>query len=169
MRSPTGPRASAFCIFFGRTPASVDDAPRAASPVNPLGSVAGDPKDFLKRPLGGRGSPGESAVSPQETKDVSVLVHYDEIGLKGKNRPLFIERLSRRIERAASLFCEAKVKKRTGRLILETSGLEDPDALMEALGKVFGVAYFARARRVPLDIEAAANTALEMIASLKVE
>ncbi|MCY3824557.1 MAG: cyclophilin-like fold protein [Nitrospinae bacterium] len=41
------PPGSAFCIFFGRTPASVDDAPRAASPVNPLGKVAGDPKDFL--------------------------------------------------------------------------------------------------------------------------
>ena len=41
------PPGSAFCIFFGRTPASVDDAPRAASAVNPLGRVAGDPKDFL--------------------------------------------------------------------------------------------------------------------------
>ena len=41
------PPGSAFCIFFGRTPASVDDAPRAASPVNPLGRVAGDPKDFM--------------------------------------------------------------------------------------------------------------------------
>ena len=41
------PPGSAFCIFFGRTPASVDDAPRAASPVNPLGKVAGDPKDVL--------------------------------------------------------------------------------------------------------------------------
>ena len=41
------PPGSAFCIFFGRTPASVDDAPRAAGPVNPLGKVDGDPKDFL--------------------------------------------------------------------------------------------------------------------------
>ncbi len=102
-----------------------------------------------------------------EPKDLSILIHYDEIGLKGKNRPLFIERLSKRIERAASLFCEAKVRKRTGRLILETSGLQNPGALIDALGKVFGVAYFARARRVPLDIEAAAKVALEMIAPLK--
>lgn len=102
-------------------------------------------------------------------KDLSVLIHYDEIGLKGKNRPLFIERLSKRIERAASLFCEAKVRKRTGRLILETSGLENTGALLEALGKVFGVAYFARARSVPLDIEAAAKVALEMIAPLTTE
>ncbi len=42
------PPGSAFCIFFGRTPASVDETPRAASPVNPLGKVNGDPKDFLR-------------------------------------------------------------------------------------------------------------------------
>ena len=163
------PPGKAFCIFFGRTPASVDDAPRAASAVNPLGRVTGEPERFPESPLGRRGSPGESAVNANEPKDVSVLIHYDEIGLKGKNRPLFIERLSKRIERAASLYCEARVKKRTGRLILETNGLEDPGALMEALAKVFGVAYFARAQRVPLDLDAAANTALDMIAPLKTQ
>ncbi len=108
-------------------------------------------------------------MNSREPKDLSILIHYDEIGLKGKNRPLFIERLSRRIERAASLYCEAKVRKRTGRLVLETSGLKAPDDLIEALRKVFGVAYFARAQCVPLDLEAAANTALEMIASLKTQ
>jgi len=40
------PAGSAFCIFFGRTPASTDDAPRAASPVNPIGRVLGDPLAF---------------------------------------------------------------------------------------------------------------------------
>jgi hypothetical protein len=32
----------AFCIFFGRTPASTDDRPRAASGVIPLGRIEGD-------------------------------------------------------------------------------------------------------------------------------
>ena len=32
----------AFCIFWGPTPASIDDRPRAASPVNVFGSVTGD-------------------------------------------------------------------------------------------------------------------------------
>jgi hypothetical protein len=36
------PTGSAFCIFFGRTPASTDDRPRAYSPVNVLGSVSGE-------------------------------------------------------------------------------------------------------------------------------
>lgn len=36
------PPGSAFCIFFGRTPASTGDAPVAASAVNVIGRVAGD-------------------------------------------------------------------------------------------------------------------------------
>jgi hypothetical protein len=40
------PVGHAFCIFFGRTPASVDDKPRAASPVNILGRVLGDATQF---------------------------------------------------------------------------------------------------------------------------
>jgi uncharacterized protein len=33
---------SAFCIFFGPTPASTDSRPRAASNVIPLGKIEGD-------------------------------------------------------------------------------------------------------------------------------
>lgn len=36
------PVGHAFCIFFGPTPASVGDQPRAASPVNILGHVVDD-------------------------------------------------------------------------------------------------------------------------------
>ena len=40
------PPGDAFCIFFGRTPASTDDQPRAASPVNVFGHIDGDEKLF---------------------------------------------------------------------------------------------------------------------------
>lgn len=36
------PPGRAFCIFFGRTPASKGDEPRAASAVNPIGRIEGD-------------------------------------------------------------------------------------------------------------------------------
>ncbi len=36
------PPGHAFCLFWGATPVSVDDKPRAASPVNVFGSVSGD-------------------------------------------------------------------------------------------------------------------------------
>ena len=40
---PAGP---AFCIFFGPTPVSRSDQPRAYSPVNVFGRVIGDAKQF---------------------------------------------------------------------------------------------------------------------------
>ena len=46
------PVGHAFCIFFGPTPVSSGDAPRAASPVNPLGRVLGDATAFRQVPAG---------------------------------------------------------------------------------------------------------------------
>jgi hypothetical protein len=43
------PPGSAFCIFFGLTPASQGAEIRAASPVNIIGSIADPPIDKLRR------------------------------------------------------------------------------------------------------------------------
>ncbi len=40
---PSGP---AFCIFFGPTPVSADEKPRAYSPVNIFGHILGDATQF---------------------------------------------------------------------------------------------------------------------------
>lgn len=48
------PPGTAFCIFFGRTPASTDDRPRAASPVNIIGTVSGDATAFRAVSSGAR-------------------------------------------------------------------------------------------------------------------
>jgi len=48
------PVGHAFCIFFGRTPASTDDRPRAASPVNIVGQVLGDATAFRAVQSGAR-------------------------------------------------------------------------------------------------------------------
>jgi hypothetical protein len=42
------PPGSAFCIFFGMTPASSGGIIRAASPVNVFGEIEGDPLVFKK-------------------------------------------------------------------------------------------------------------------------
>lgn len=42
------PPGKAVCIFFGRTPASTGNKPRAASPVNVFGRITGDSKVFGK-------------------------------------------------------------------------------------------------------------------------
>ena len=46
---PAGP---AFCIFFGPTPMSTGDQPRAYSPVNVFGRVIGDAKQLVAVPNG---------------------------------------------------------------------------------------------------------------------
>lgn len=46
------PPGRAFCIFFGRTPASRGDDIRAASAVNRFGSVIGDATVFKQVPNG---------------------------------------------------------------------------------------------------------------------
>jgi len=52
------PPGSAFCIFFGPTPASSDDRPRAASPANPIGRLLDDPA-----PLKGMGGSISATIS----------------------------------------------------------------------------------------------------------
>ena len=42
------PPGNAFCIFFGRTPASHGNEIRPASPVNVFGKIEGDPMVFKK-------------------------------------------------------------------------------------------------------------------------
>jgi hypothetical protein len=46
------PVGEAFCIFFGPTPVSTGDKPRAASPVNVVGRVLGDATRFRQVPAG---------------------------------------------------------------------------------------------------------------------
>ena len=40
------PVGNAFCIFFGPTPISTDEKPRAYSPVNILGEIHADPDEL---------------------------------------------------------------------------------------------------------------------------
>lgn len=46
------PPGNAFCIFYGPTPVSTGERPRAASPVNILGRVLGDATTFREVPGG---------------------------------------------------------------------------------------------------------------------
>jgi hypothetical protein len=48
------PLGHAFCIFFGPTPASTGEQPRAYSPVNVLGRVLGDATQFRTVQAGAR-------------------------------------------------------------------------------------------------------------------
>lgn len=45
------PVGDALCVFFGPTPASSGDEPRAASPVNPVGMLEGEVRSLGALPL----------------------------------------------------------------------------------------------------------------------
>ena len=78
-----------------------------------------------------------------------ILCHYSEIGLKGKNRRFFEDRLRKNILEAIKIRCvdsSVSVKRYHGRLVIELKQKgADLDCIKEALTDVTGLAYFATA------------------------
>jgi thiamine biosynthesis protein ThiI len=90
----------------------------------------------------------------------SVVIHYGEIALKGKNRPWFVTRLARNIREATRDLDIAEVRVLMGRIELVLGPEVTWEQASERLGLVFGIGNFARAGRAPLDIEAIAKEIL---------
>jgi thiamine biosynthesis protein ThiI len=91
----------------------------------------------------------------------SIIVHYQEIALKGRNRPWFVARLVRNLREATSDLGVRRVKALMGRIEIVVGDNPDWPMLKERLSKVFGAANFARAGRAPLDVDAIAREILE--------
>jgi thiamine biosynthesis protein ThiI len=83
-----------------------------------------------------------------------VLVHYSEIGLKGKNQPLFLRRLEKNLLRATAGTGVQWAEQRSGRMVLPLTREAQWEAIRDRLRCVFGVANFALAERVNLDMAA---------------
>jgi len=90
----------------------------------------------------------------------SIVVHYQEIALKGRNRPWFIARLVRNIRTATSDLDVTRVVTKMGRIEIMLAGPHAWEPVAERLRHVFGIANFSRAALVPLDIEGIANAIL---------
>jgi thiamine biosynthesis protein ThiI len=86
----------------------------------------------------------------------SAIVHYQEIALKGRNRPWFVSRLVRNIREATSDLGIRDVRSLMGRIEVVLPDDADWNAVAGRLGRVFGAANFARAGRAPLDVDAIA-------------
>jgi thiamine biosynthesis protein ThiI len=83
----------------------------------------------------------------------SVVVHYQEIALKGRNRPWFIGRLVRNIRTATADLDVTRVVPRMGRIEVTLGSPEAWGDVADRLRRVFGIANFSRAALVPLDID----------------
>jgi tRNA uracil 4-sulfurtransferase len=90
----------------------------------------------------------------------SVIVHYQEIALKGRNRPWFIARLVRNLRTATADLDVTGVRPLMGRIELSLGPAAVWAEIAERLARVFGVANFSAAGRVPLDLDAIATAIL---------
>ncbi|HXW37886.1 MAG TPA: tRNA uracil 4-sulfurtransferase ThiI [Nitrososphaerales archaeon] len=79
------------------------------------------------------------------------VVYYSEIALKGKNRHEFVRALRRNMNRALSPLGDVSIDSRESRLFVSTSA--EAGRAEEAISRVFGVAWFARASLVKADYD----------------
>ena len=97
----------------------------------------------------------------------SIVVHYQEIALKGKNRPWFIARLVNNIRHATSDLDIRAVRPLVGRLEIALGPSATYEQVRERLVRVFGIANFSKAARAPLDVEAIAAAVLGDLGDLQ--
>jgi thiamine biosynthesis protein ThiI len=84
----------------------------------------------------------------------AIIIHYHEINLKGNNRGWFEAHLQNHITAALKGLKYQKVRKISGRLIVELSEDSPTEELERRLSMVFGIANFVSAWEVAAEIEA---------------
>ena len=94
-----------------------------------------------------------------ETMD-SVIVHYQEIALKGRNRPWFIDRLAGSLRDATADLDVTHVRPLMGRIEVGLGPGADWATVRERLGRVFGIANFARSRNAGRGVDEIADAIL---------
>src|SRR3954471_14473467 len=91
----------------------------------------------------------------------SIVIHYQEIALKGKNRPWFMGRLVRNLKRALSDLDIVAVRTLMGRLEIQLGPSTSREIAGERVRRTFGIANFSYARRTALDLDVIARAILE--------
>ena len=92
---------------------------------------------------------------------LSVIAHYQEIALKGKNRPWFLQRLIRNLRVVLSDLDLRAVRTPMGRLEIVLGRESDWPEASDRLSRVFGLANFSLARHAPLDVEGIAAAVVQ--------
>src|SRR4030095_5587718 len=83
----------------------------------------------------------------------SILVHYSEIALKGKNRSWFVGRLVRNIHGALAGLHVKEVRTHIGRIEIVLGQDSTLPEVSDRLSRVFGIANYSVATHLPLDFE----------------
>jgi tRNA uracil 4-sulfurtransferase len=83
----------------------------------------------------------------------SIVIHYQEIALKGKNRPWFISRLVNHVKLALADLDVREVRSIMGRIEVVLGPGAGWEGARDRLQNVFGIANFAVARRTAPDLD----------------
>ena len=83
----------------------------------------------------------------------SIVVHYQEIALKGKNRPWFMGRLVRNLRAALSDLDVQAVRPLMGRIEVVLGPAATRDEAGDRIRRTFGIANFSYAGRTRLDLD----------------
>ena len=90
------------------------------------------------------------------------IVHYGELGLKGRNRPQFEKRLAHNMRVALRDLGQVKVQLHRGYMAVEVADEAPPERVEQRLAGIFGIAYFAPALAVPQEMGAITEAALQL-------
>jgi thiamine biosynthesis protein ThiI len=91
----------------------------------------------------------------------SIIVHYQEIALKGKNRPWFLGRLVRNLREAVADLDVKAVRPLMGRIEIVLGPGATREQVGERITRTFGIANFSYAARTTLDLDTIAAAILE--------
>jgi tRNA uracil 4-sulfurtransferase len=90
----------------------------------------------------------------------SIVIHYQELALKGKNRPWFLGKLVRNLRNAVADLDVTAVRPLMGRIEMVLGPSATREQVGERIRQTFGIANFSYAARTPLDLDVIAAAIL---------
>jgi thiamine biosynthesis protein ThiI len=96
----------------------------------------------------------------------SIVVHYQELALKGKNRPWFLGRLVRNLREAVSDLDVPTVRALMGRIEVVVGSGTSREIVGDRIRRTFGIANFSYAGRTRLDLDAVSEAILRDLGSI---
>ena len=90
----------------------------------------------------------------------SIVIHYKELALKGRNRPWFVKILVRNLRAALADFDIRSIRSVMGRIEIDLGAATSWESVRERVRHIFGIANFSYAARAPYDFQTLASAVL---------
>lgn len=97
------------------------------------------------------------------------VIHYAEVGLKGKNRVFFEKKLARNIKLSLRGTGYAEVQRLHDRIVVHLKQGTDIAEIEKRLRRVMGIAHFELVHRAPKNIRAIKDIALQLTTGMSFE